>query len=105
MAALTSFCSKYSHPFCRVLVAAVLQEPGEGVVGSWEAWLPLGAGEGPSCRVLSPGRHLSRGTCVRNHGGMGLFFSGQVNTWGLGWEMGLQMPEMDWEGWLGWLLA
>ncbi|NXU68532.1 FANCE protein, partial [Horornis vulcanius] len=30
MAALTSFCSKYSHPFCRVLVAAVLQEPGEG---------------------------------------------------------------------------
>lgn len=31
----------------------------------------------------------------------GWFFSGQVNTWGLGWEMGLQMPEMDWEGWLG----
>ncbi|NWW12867.1 FANCE protein, partial [Oreocharis arfaki] len=30
MAALTSFCSKYSHPFCCVLVAAVLQEPGEG---------------------------------------------------------------------------
>ncbi|NXC90392.1 FANCE protein, partial [Cercotrichas coryphoeus] len=30
MAALTSFCSKYSHPFCRVLLAAVLQEPGEG---------------------------------------------------------------------------
>ncbi|NXD00977.1 FANCE protein, partial [Certhia familiaris] len=30
MAALTSFCSKYSHPFCRVLVAAVLREPGEG---------------------------------------------------------------------------
>ncbi|NXD28452.1 FANCE protein, partial [Spelaeornis formosus] len=30
MAALTSFCSKYPHPFCRVLVAAVLQEPGEG---------------------------------------------------------------------------
>ncbi|NXA65811.1 FANCE protein, partial [Mohoua ochrocephala] len=30
MAALTSFCSKYSHPLCRVLVAAVLQEPGEG---------------------------------------------------------------------------
>ncbi|KAM4645945.1 Fanconi anemia group E protein isoform 2-T3 [Amazona ochrocephala] len=30
MAALTSFCSKYSRPFCRVLVAAVLQEPGEG---------------------------------------------------------------------------
>ncbi|XP_033925846.1 Fanconi anemia group E protein isoform X8 [Melopsittacus undulatus] len=30
MAALTSFCSKYSQPFCRVLVAAVLQEPGEG---------------------------------------------------------------------------
>ncbi|XP_053820037.1 Fanconi anemia group E protein [Vidua chalybeata] len=30
MAALTSFCSKYSHPFCRVLVAAVLQGPGEG---------------------------------------------------------------------------
>ncbi|XP_031988815.1 Fanconi anemia group E protein isoform X1 [Corvus moneduloides] len=30
MAALASFCSKYSHPFCRVLVAAVLQEPGEG---------------------------------------------------------------------------
>uniref|UniRef100_A0A8C3C9V2 FA complementation group E n=1 Tax=Cairina moschata TaxID=8855 RepID=A0A8C3C9V2_CAIMO len=31
MAALTSFCSKYSQPFCRVLVAPVLQEPGEGV--------------------------------------------------------------------------
>ncbi|XP_062365419.1 Fanconi anemia group E protein [Cinclus cinclus] len=30
MAALTSFCSKYSYPFFRVLVAAVLQEPGEG---------------------------------------------------------------------------
>ncbi|NXS38801.1 FANCE protein, partial [Pomatostomus ruficeps] len=30
MAALTSFCSKYSDPLCRVLVAAVLQEPGEG---------------------------------------------------------------------------
>uniref|UniRef100_A0A8B9Z834 FA complementation group E n=1 Tax=Buteo japonicus TaxID=224669 RepID=A0A8B9Z834_9AVES len=30
MAALASFCSKYSQPFCRVLVAAVLQEPGEG---------------------------------------------------------------------------
>ncbi|NWR87815.1 FANCE protein, partial [Furnarius figulus] len=30
MAALTSFCSKYSQPFCSVLVAAVLQEPGKG---------------------------------------------------------------------------
>ncbi|NWT02618.1 FANCE protein, partial [Mionectes macconnelli] len=30
MAALASFCSKYSQPFCRVVVAAVLQEPGEG---------------------------------------------------------------------------
>ncbi|NXP96361.1 FANCE protein, partial [Passerina amoena] len=30
MAALTSFCSKYSHALCRVLVAAVLQGPGEG---------------------------------------------------------------------------
>ncbi|KFZ46389.1 Fanconi anemia group E protein, partial [Antrostomus carolinensis] len=30
MAALTSFCSKYSQPFCRVLVAAILREPGEG---------------------------------------------------------------------------
>ncbi|KFP88609.1 Fanconi anemia group E protein, partial [Acanthisitta chloris] len=30
MAALTSFCSKYSQPFCRVLVAAVLRQPGEG---------------------------------------------------------------------------
>ncbi|NXV17842.1 FANCE protein, partial [Cepphus grylle] len=30
MAALASFCSKYSQPFCRVLVAAVLQEPREG---------------------------------------------------------------------------
>ncbi|KFV08205.1 Fanconi anemia group E protein, partial [Tauraco erythrolophus] len=29
-AALASFCSKYSQPFCRVLVAAVLREPGEG---------------------------------------------------------------------------
>ncbi|XP_040472411.1 Fanconi anemia group E protein isoform X3 [Falco naumanni] len=30
MAALASFCSKYSQPFCEVLVAAVLREPGEG---------------------------------------------------------------------------
>ncbi|NWI57773.1 FANCE protein, partial [Calyptomena viridis] len=30
MAALASFCSKYSQPFCQVLVAAVLREPGEG---------------------------------------------------------------------------
>ncbi|NXP24080.1 FANCE protein, partial [Scytalopus superciliaris] len=30
MAALASFCSKYSQPLCRVLVAAVLQEPGKG---------------------------------------------------------------------------
>ncbi|KAM6295225.1 Fanconi anemia group E protein [Aegotheles albertisi] len=30
MAALASFCSKYSQPFCRVLVAAVLREPGKG---------------------------------------------------------------------------
>ncbi|XP_041283042.1 Fanconi anemia group E protein isoform X4 [Onychostruthus taczanowskii] len=30
MAALTAFCSKYSPPLCRVLVAAALQEPGEG---------------------------------------------------------------------------
>ncbi|XP_026652636.2 Fanconi anemia group E protein [Zonotrichia albicollis] len=30
MAALMSFCSKYSHALCRVLVAAVLQGPGEG---------------------------------------------------------------------------
>nr|XP_009932284.1 PREDICTED: Fanconi anemia group E protein [Opisthocomus hoazin] len=30
MAALASFCSKYSQPFCRVLGAAVLREPGEG---------------------------------------------------------------------------
>ncbi|NXX11506.1 FANCE protein, partial [Podargus strigoides] len=30
MAALASFCSKYSQPFCRVLVTAVLREPGEG---------------------------------------------------------------------------
>uniref|UniRef100_A0A8C3MI01 Fanconi Anaemia group E protein C-terminal domain-containing protein n=1 Tax=Geospiza parvula TaxID=87175 RepID=A0A8C3MI01_GEOPR len=42
MAALTSFCSKYSHPLCRVLVAAVLQGPGEGVQGCWEPWLFLG---------------------------------------------------------------
>uniref|UniRef100_A0A8B9UVC8 FA complementation group E n=1 Tax=Anas zonorhyncha TaxID=75864 RepID=A0A8B9UVC8_9AVES len=34
MAALTSFCSKYSQPFCQVLVAPVLREPGEGVLGS-----------------------------------------------------------------------
>uniref|UniRef100_A0A8D0FER9 FA complementation group E n=1 Tax=Strix occidentalis caurina TaxID=311401 RepID=A0A8D0FER9_STROC len=73
MAALASFCSKYSQPFCRVLVAAVLQEPGEGAMGSQEAQLLLGAAEGageglwaassrkgsPNCRVLSPGRHLS----------------------------------------------
>lgn len=96
MAALTSFCSKYSHPFCHVLVAAVLQEPGEGVLGWWEVWLLLGAAE---CCFLG-------GIWgVRNLGGVGLFFSGQVNTWRLGWEMGLQMPEMEWEGWLGWLLA
>ncbi|XP_068015967.1 Fanconi anemia group E protein [Melanerpes formicivorus] len=31
MAALASFCSKYSQPFCRVLVAAVLREPGQGI--------------------------------------------------------------------------
>ncbi|XP_061869667.1 Fanconi anemia group E protein isoform X2 [Colius striatus] len=30
MAALTSFCSKYPQPFCRVLLPAVLQEPGQG---------------------------------------------------------------------------
>ncbi|NXL91352.1 FANCE protein, partial [Alectura lathami] len=30
MAALASFCSKYSQPFCQVLVAAVLQETGQG---------------------------------------------------------------------------
>ncbi|XP_050182869.1 Fanconi anemia group E protein isoform X3 [Myiozetetes cayanensis] len=30
MAALSSFCSKYSQPFCHVVVAAVLQEPREG---------------------------------------------------------------------------
>ncbi|NXX98457.1 FANCE protein, partial [Centropus bengalensis] len=30
MAALTLFCLKYSQPFCRVLVAAILREPGEG---------------------------------------------------------------------------
>ncbi|NXL44223.1 FANCE protein, partial [Podilymbus podiceps] len=30
MAALASFCSKYSQPFCRVLVAVILREPGEG---------------------------------------------------------------------------
>ncbi|KFP85442.1 Fanconi anemia group E protein, partial [Apaloderma vittatum] len=30
MGALASFCSRYSQPFCRVLVAAVLREPGEG---------------------------------------------------------------------------
>ncbi|XP_009699276.1 PREDICTED: Fanconi anemia group E protein, partial [Cariama cristata] len=31
MAALASFCSKYSQPLCQVLVAAVLREPGEGI--------------------------------------------------------------------------
>ncbi|KAM6236920.1 Fanconi anemia group E protein isoform 2-T2 [Porphyrio hochstetteri] len=30
LAAIASFCSKYSQPFSRVLVAAVLQDPGEG---------------------------------------------------------------------------
>lgn len=30
MAALISFCSKYSEPFCQVLVAPVLREPGQG---------------------------------------------------------------------------
>ncbi|KAJ7421002.1 Fanconi anemia group E protein [Willisornis vidua] len=30
MAALAAFCSKYSQPFCHVLVAAVLQKPGKG---------------------------------------------------------------------------
>ncbi|XP_054251915.1 Fanconi anemia group E protein [Indicator indicator] len=31
MAALASFCSKYSQPFCRVLMAAVLRKPGQGI--------------------------------------------------------------------------
>ncbi|NXG43097.1 FANCE protein, partial [Psilopogon haemacephalus] len=31
MAAFASFCSKYSQPFCRVVVAAVLREPGQGI--------------------------------------------------------------------------
>lgn len=43
MAALTSFCSKYSQPFCQVLVAPVLREPGEGVLGSS---LPVGCPHG-----------------------------------------------------------
>uniref|UniRef100_A0A8B9PAD9 FA complementation group E n=1 Tax=Apteryx owenii TaxID=8824 RepID=A0A8B9PAD9_APTOW len=30
MAALASFCSKYAQPFCQVLVAPILREPGEG---------------------------------------------------------------------------
>ncbi|NXP53346.1 FANCE protein, partial [Heliornis fulica] len=30
MAAISSFCSKYSQPFCRVLVATILRDPGEG---------------------------------------------------------------------------
>ncbi|XP_065505518.1 Fanconi anemia group E protein isoform X2 [Caloenas nicobarica] len=30
MAALASFCSKYYQPFCRIVVAAVLRQPGEG---------------------------------------------------------------------------
>ncbi|NXM70639.1 FANCE protein, partial [Serilophus lunatus] len=30
LAALAAFCSKYSQPFCRVLVAALLREPGAG---------------------------------------------------------------------------
>lgn len=104
MAALVSFCSKYSQPFCRVLVATVLREPGEGAMGSQEAWLVLGAREGlwaassrkgsPNCRVLSAGRHLSPKMRVRNHRGMVLVLSGRVNTWELGWEMGLQMLEM-----------
>ncbi|XP_051664868.1 Fanconi anemia group E protein isoform X2 [Manacus candei] len=63
MAALASFCSKYSQPFCHVLVAAVLQEPGEGAVGLWETWL-WELEKDPNCKVLSSGRHLSRGTCV-----------------------------------------
>ncbi|KAL9824437.1 Fanconi anemia group E protein isoform 1-T4 [Geothlypis trichas] len=50
MAALTSFCSKYSHPLCRVLVAAVLQGPGEGVQGCWELWLFVGG----ICHLLWP---------------------------------------------------
>uniref|UniRef100_A0A8C3Y860 FA complementation group E n=1 Tax=Catharus ustulatus TaxID=91951 RepID=A0A8C3Y860_CATUS len=62
MAALTSFCSKYSHPFCRVLVAAVLQEPGEGVLGRGRCGCFWELERGPSCRVLSPGRDLSCGT-------------------------------------------
>lgn len=85
-------------------MATVLREPGEGAMGSQEAWLVLGAGEGPwaassrkgspSCRVLSAGRHLSPKMRVRNCRGMVLVLSGQVNTWELGWEMGLQMLEM-----------
>lgn len=34
-----------------------------------------GLGRGPSCRVLSPGRHLSPGTGVRNHRGTGAGFA------------------------------
>lgn len=118
MAALASFCSKYSQPFCQVLVAAVLREPGEGAMGSQEAQLlgaAEGAGEGlwaassrkgsPSCRVLSPGSLLSPKICVRNHGGMVLVLSGQVNTWELEWEVALQMPEREREGMPGWFPA
>jgi len=93
-------------------VAAVLREPGEGAAGtaaagsSGESWRrgcglhPAGR-EGPSCRVLSAGTRLLSRTCVRNHGGMVLVLSGQVNAWELGWEMGLQVPEMEREGGTG----
>uniref|UniRef100_A0A669QGA6 FA complementation group E n=1 Tax=Phasianus colchicus TaxID=9054 RepID=A0A669QGA6_PHACC len=50
MAALTSFCSKYSEPFCQVLVAPILQEPGQGVL--WEGCVVLGAAEGAEGRTV-----------------------------------------------------
>lgn len=34
-----------------------------------------------------------------------LFFSGQVDTWELGWEMGLQTLETEREGRPGWFPA
>uniref|UniRef100_A0A8C5NSS0 FA complementation group E n=1 Tax=Junco hyemalis TaxID=40217 RepID=A0A8C5NSS0_JUNHY len=58
MAALMSFCSKYSHALCRVLVAAVLQGPGEGVQGCWELWL-FGACLDGSSHLEAPARPQS----------------------------------------------
>ncbi|XP_064894536.1 Fanconi anemia group E protein isoform X2 [Columba livia] len=84
MAALVSFCSKYYQPFCGVVVAAVLRQPGEGAVGCGDAAEGLRAapsGRGAPAAVLSPGGAFITQNVV-------LVVSGQVE---LGLWVGLQM--------------